>query len=992
MKLTSAVETLFHAVADMQAERRAEYFNTHDISIDLRQQVESLLASDIATGSLLTNVVEEQLLNGLPVTEPLAAGQHYGSYRLINQIGSGGMGEVWLAERTDGLMKRQVAVKLPHSGLQATEFAYHSHRERDILAGLTHRGIARLYDAGVDQRERPFLVLEFIEGVTIDCYCAERQLGVRDRLFLFVQVLEAVQYAHSHLVIHSDLKPSNILVTAEGEVKLLDFGIARLIKGREPAGNDVTQPGFAALTPNYAAPEQLAGERVSIASDIYSLGIILYELLCGTRPYKVQRNAEGLLQPNLSGTIARPSEAAIDSAFAEACNSTSRKLSGLLKGDPDNVTLKAIQQNPDKRYATVEALRLDIDRYLTGQPVLARPDSSWYVFRKFVARHKVPAFAAMAVLIAIATGFTVALWQWHRAKQEAQTADAVERFILDIFEANTRDQANPMKARQTTARALVDIGARKVDESLANAPEAKERMLSVLSNLYFEFGMDDQSVVLAKKRLVAAKRAFGENDPRVAAALITLAEVMHSSSFVNEREGVLLEAKQILDKAGDRASQTRAQLDSAFAEHYQSSDRKKALEFGADAIALYRRMPLSNDLSMALYYEALTYEFNNQNAEAEPLLTEAVAVAEQVKAYPTLPLYAASLGEANESQVHYVAAETNLRLAWSVARRLNGDEHEDVIETESRLGRFLAVIGRFRESTEHLRHATDVCLKVKGADDPFFTPQMFFQYGEALALGGRLEEGLSYISRAIENRRKNRPGTRYLGQMLAAQALYLTALGQDSAARRSLDESNSIARKVGFKAGDDFVDAQLSMALNSMNVDQMRDIIGSSLDPIPANEVFSLSQLRNIWWRARLAILSGDDNKAAEPAARALHAILSSNEAAYLKLWEARLLLQQGNALRSGHNPQQALPLLTRAVQIETVTYFPSSPDLMAGQVALGECFLDLGNKEQAAKLLAQAESIRALHKKLGQQYERSLQQLRGRLRNEAPHSVSKIS
>jgi serine/threonine-protein kinase len=216
----------------------------------------------------------------------LLAGRTVGVYRLIRELGRGGMGVVWLGERVDGLLKRPVAIKLPHAGVYGRHFIERFQRERQILAGLTHPHIGRLYDAGITEEGEPFLALEYIEGTELIQYCNAKQMAVRERLKLFLQVLSAVHYANAHLVIHRDLKPSNILVTADGQVKLLDFGVAKLILEGETDETDLTQRGGHPLTPRYASPEQITGEPISIASDVYSLGVVLYELLTGTRPYK----------------------------------------------------------------------------------------------------------------------------------------------------------------------------------------------------------------------------------------------------------------------------------------------------------------------------------------------------------------------------------------------------------------------------------------------------------------------------------------------------------------------------------------------------------------------------------------------------------------------------------------------------------------------------------------------------------------------------------
>lgn len=976
MNLSPEVEHIFHEVADLDPQEREQYFEEHAVSAGLRCEVESLLEYDAPSDNLLSRLIRHQVGATLTVTGEATTGDLFGPYRLLKEIGRGGMAEVWLAERVDGLMTRQVALKLPYSGMQATEFARRSHRERDILASLAHRGIARLYDAGLTEGGRPFLVLEFIGGVAIDRYCDERQLPIRARLPLFIQVLEAVQYAHSHLVIHSDLKPSNILVSSEGEVKLLDFGIANLIRSDPAAGADLTLPAAAAMTPGYAAPEQMAGQRVTTACDIYSLGVILFDLLSGSRPCSIKRNAAGILEQQV--ITSRPSQATIDEAKARARNATPKRLTAALKGDLDNIVARAINENPEKRYATVDAFKSDINRYLTGEPVLARPESTWYRAKKFIARHKVGVAAAASVVLAITVGFSVALWEAHVAKQEAQTSAAVQEFIQSIFETNSTNQPDPLKAQGTTARQLLDIGADKIGSSLNSAPAAKEKMLSILSNLYLDLGLDDQAVILAKKRAAVAKAIFGPNDPRLAAALVSLGQILHASSSVNEREAVLLQAKKILDNNRDSSSSRRAALDSALAEHYQSTNRQKGIEFGEQSVTIYRRLPPSDELAGALSYLAFIYSDDNQDSKAESLLTEAVAVSQKVSnVNPNLPLYAAMLGEANENLMHYPAAEQNFQLAWDVARHLDGEEHTNTIEAESRFGMFFGVTSRYRESLQHLEHTKDVCLRIKGPDDPFYTPQMLFQYGQVLGMAGRFEDGLSNISQAIENRRKNRPGTRYLAQMLENQAVLFAYLGDGQQVRQSLDEAAAINRKVGFPSNANAILAEFIVALNSNSRDGLSALVDKAYGPLNDGAQLSEKLLNSLYWRVELALTNNDAATAQILSSRGLNLVQASDLRKYLRLWEARYSLQQGKAEQLQGNPSKALPLLTAALNAETEIYDPISPDLMVAKASLASSYLELGRRKDAAKLFVEAQAIRKLHKRLGEQYERPLRLLR---------------
>lgn len=422
MTFDPEVERIFHEIADLETRCRLEYFQLHAITDEIRFQVNSLLACDLTSAESLSQLVRGQIGTSLSDVHKSSPGDLCGPYRLLKLIGRGGMAEVWLAERLDGLVNRPVALKIPHTGFQGSEFAQRAHREREILASLAHHGIARLYDAGIAEGGRPFLVLEFVEGVALDRYCDAHQLPVPSRISLFLQVLAAVQYAHSHLVIHSDLKPSNILVAPDCEVKLLDFGIASLMKGGELFSQELACAEHVALTPGYAAPEQIAGQRVTTACDVYSLGVILFELLSGSRPSPIGNQSEhsdALPAPVPTRPASKLPSQAADTAKARDRASTPKKLAAALKGDLDDITLKAIHPNPDHRYVTVDAFKSDLERYLRGEPVIAAHASFWYRGRKFVARHRATLAAAAVVAVALAVGFSVALWQSRVARQEA---------------------------------------------------------------------------------------------------------------------------------------------------------------------------------------------------------------------------------------------------------------------------------------------------------------------------------------------------------------------------------------------------------------------------------------------------------------------------------------------------------------------------------------------------------------------------------------------
>jgi eukaryotic-like serine/threonine-protein kinase len=376
-----------------------------------------------------------------------------GPYRLLREVGRGGMGTVWLAERADGLFRQRVAVKVMRGWTQGDEHRRRFEAERRILARLEHPGIARILDGGVDQAHRPYLVMEFVEGEPIDTYCASRELGVEARLALFRSVCEAVAYAHRNLVVHRDLKPSNILVTGEGReaaVKLLDFGIAKLLDS--PDEEDaalMTATGTFPMTPEYAAPEQITSGPITPATDVYALGVTLFELLTGARPYRIEGRTPSAIEAAVCRSApARPSTTVQTGPAGAGPALAPDRLARRLRGDLDTIILKALRKEPDRRYATAADLGEDLRRHAEGLPVAAQPDTARYRARKFVGRHRVSVAAAAAVLVALVVGLGAAVVQARVAAQERDRAE--RRFEI---------------ARETARTLLYDV-----DDALAAVP------------------------------------------------------------------------------------------------------------------------------------------------------------------------------------------------------------------------------------------------------------------------------------------------------------------------------------------------------------------------------------------------------------------------------------------------------------------------------------------------------------------------------------------
>jgi WD40 repeat protein/serine/threonine protein kinase/TPR repeat protein len=389
--------------------------------------------------------------------DPTLVGRRFGAYRVLSLLGHGGMGSVWLAERVDGLFTRQVALKLIHPALISQVMTERVAREREILASLNHPNIAQLLDAGFAEDGQPYLGLEYICGTPLTEYCDQHRLSVHERLALFRQVLSAVQYAHAHLVIHRDLKPSNILVSTDGQPHLLDFGIAKLLTQAEAQETQLTQLGGRALTPDYAAPEQIAGAPLTTAADVYALGVTLYELLTGERPYRLKRDSRAALEEAiLQADPVPPSRLSFTEAAAQARGTSGKKLTRLFKGELDTIVGKALKKSPRERYATANAFGEDIARFLSGEVVLAQPDSVTYRARKFAWRYRVAIAGVSLLILTLAAGLVATTY-------EARIASA------------QRDAA-----LQAQERSLTQTAAGRLKEG--DAPEALSIVLALLSN------------------------------------------------------------------------------------------------------------------------------------------------------------------------------------------------------------------------------------------------------------------------------------------------------------------------------------------------------------------------------------------------------------------------------------------------------------------------------------------------------------------------------
>lgn len=766
------IESLFHEALDRPSAHRAAFLEEACAGDDaLRAHVESLLAADENPAALF-DAAPDLLAHEPPAGTPAAA-QSIGPYRLLEEIGRGGMGAVYHAERADGEFKKRVALKLVKRGMDTDDILRRFRHERQILAALEHPNIARLYDGGATDDGRSYLVMEYVDGLPIDRYCDAGRLNVSERLALFIQVCVAVHHAHQNLVIHRDLKPSNILVTDDGDVKLLDFGIAKLME--DPGDGETklrTRTGMRLLTPEYASPEQLAGMPVTTASDVYGLGVVLYELLCGRRPYATSGSREGptedlrLLPPSTAAT--RPIESGhgdgadsrVHPEDVSACRRTT--VDGLkrrLRGDLDTIVLKAMQPAPSRRYASAEAFLADVKRHLAGQAVEARRDSLAYRAGKFVHRHRLGVSLAAAFL-ALLVSATVAISVLQvRASRERDTAEAVAQFLEGLFEAS--DPYARTEQRLDTLRALdlVELGRQRLG-NLDEQPLVQARLADILGNVYRGVGAHDSAVVMHRKALEIRRTHRGSTWRETVATLHNLASNYIRYGQFDEATPLLEEALSLvpLGEVGARGNllQPLANV------HRATGDFDLAHTYLEESIEIQRSVEPSDaptlDLASRLADMSLLLREMEEYVAAERWIREALEIWESVgRDHPEKASHLISLGAVLQNTGRLDEAEAAFREALAIETRILGADHPVISMTLTHLAELAREKKDFATGVELYREA----LRRISSADPENTGVAIVSglLANVLRENGDYEEAETTYLRSIAHMKRVFPGT-----------------------------------------------------------------------------------------------------------------------------------------------------------------------------------------------------------------------------------------
>ncbi len=744
-------------------------------------------------------------------------GQTVGPYVLLRLLGTGGMGEVWLARRADGGFQREVALKLPLTNPLPWDLAARFSLERDILARLEHPNIARLYDAGVSTQGQPYLAMEVVHGEPITAFSDGRRLDVEARIALFAQVLAAVQFAHANLVLHRDLKPSNILVTPGGEVRLLDFGIAKLLAADAPAPQGtVTECAGRLLTPAYASPEQILGQPLSTASDVYTLGVVLFELLTGQAPYHVELSSVAQLELAIVQGDPRHPSAAIDDDAATLRGTSRRKLARQLAGDLGTVVGKALAKRPGDRFGSAAALAEDLQRVLAKHPVQARPPSTVYRVSRFLRRHRWASLATATAILALLGSTAVALRQAQLAQARARNVSAVRDFLLEVLSAADPAMTAGKPPGEVTVQEAVDAAASNIGTALDAQPETKVPILTTLADVYSSLDQVDRSIALLEQALVAAERSGPTPNRTEAEVLTRLAGTNMFAGRFDAAAGWLDRAETAFAALGDTESENYAQalkMRGNLLRRGRSPDLPGAVAVLERAAALFRkRYPLSDGRIGTLFYLAQILRAENQPDRAERSADEAVALASELPRPGFELANAYSLRAAiRDGNGNLSGADDDYRTAHDGYARSVGPGHFLTLQNDGLLGATMLERGHRREEALQLVESTTDGL-ARSRRGSHTHASALNRLGVAYLRLGRVDRAAQILeqARAVWSERKE---ALYRADATVSLAEARTAAGALTEARALLDEALAVLRSAPPSALHPEGEAHLALGL-----------------------------------------------------------------------------------------------------------------------------------------------------------------------------------
>ena len=759
------IESLFAEALEQSPDQRSAFIDRCCADDDhLKSELRSLLAAHEQAGEFMTGLDTRGVAALMDDMEAELPDKTVGPFEITGVLGRGGMGTVYLARRSDGQFEQTVAIKLVRQGLDSHSIVQRFLAERQILAQLQHPHIARLLDGGATESGRPYFVMEYINGTPLTHFCNIRRLDLAACVRLFIAACEAVHYAHRHLVVHRDLKPSNILVTEDGDVKLVDFGIARLLQtGEHTPVRPTTETRQPLFTPEYAAPEQVRGEAVTVATDIYALGVVLYELLTGVRPYRFRRQSlDKMVQlicetmPPTPSAISRRQhhgEVLTDENTQDDTPSTEKRAAPLpasarqLRGDLDTIVMKALRKEPERRYESAQALADDLGRYLGGHPVSARADTLWYRAGKFVQRHKIASVAGMLTLVAI-TASTVLLQQQKQQTQAAtvmisnalsladpavvQGLHKIDTVLLDGIARQLSSPSHPVN-EQPQLKAELHLSLGKLYQALDRYPQAQQHLEQAITLSSRLHGDGHRSTIEAKEHLARLFRQRSQFD-----SALSLAQTGQPEGGANP--GMQLELANLYRDLGqlDKADALYlALLSENETRHGQSHPLtlKVAIELAAlrrqqgryeDAERYTRRVlqvsrersgPAHPETLLAMYNLGRILKLQGRYEDAIRVTSETLALQKQVLGpqHRDTLMTMENLASSYRKQGHYDKALTLATEALQQQRKLLGEAHRDTLWSLTNIGFLYQAMGQWKQAETVYRQAYEQQVRLLGS-------------------------------------------------------------------------------------------------------------------------------------------------------------------------------------------------------------------------------------------------------------------------------------
>lgn len=761
------VKEIFLDVLEKTGGEREDFLSKIDNN-EIRAEVESLLASHEEIEDFIEAPAFE--IGEIFSTDP--AEKHFGNYKIIREIGAGGMGAVFLAERDDGEFSQKVAIKIVRQTVAEKEIINRFRRERQILANLNHPNIAKLLDGGVSASGEPFLVMEYVIGETLTEFVRRENPNLEARLKLFLKICAAVSYAHRNLTVHRDIKPSNILVTADGEPKLLDFGLAKL---SEQTAEEKTQTAFHALTPSYASPEQLKNEAITTSSDIYSLGVVFYELLTNEKPFQFEgKSLEEIIKS------ATQSEPPIPSAITNyklqitnAENRNNRKLNisnrKFLRGDLDNIAMTALRKEPARRYQTVEAFADDIERHLKGLPVSARPNTFKYRASKYLKRHKIGVLAASLILLSLIGGIVVSVWQGQVARQqrdlaqaEREKSDRISKFLQQMlsFSNQSFTSISPVaQEKNVTVNEMLDQITPNIEAELADQPEVRAKILRTIGSSYASQGIYDKAEKNFRAALDTQLQIYGENNKETADTMIELGVLAYRRSNFQESNNLLEKAahfyrKYQTDFPNNSPAKLIQSIDFLAVNKFYSGDTKSCVSLFEEGLKIASESNLKGSEREVI--ASIQTNFGGavtvmgENEKGEMFLREGIALYSEISDKPrwevgvARTLLAANLLKRNaidEAQKELIGGERILRESL-------GDNNIYLANNLNQQSLLMLQKSEFK-SAEKLAQASLTIFDKIYSPESFFSARTLVTLGTILTRSGRLREGETELKNAL---------------------------------------------------------------------------------------------------------------------------------------------------------------------------------------------------------------------------------------------------